>query len=152
MVLTTQILVYFLDGCRYGLPLSAVEIITPAVEITPVPDAPEYFLGVVNVHGDLIPVVSLRSIFRLAPREASLSDRFIIAHSGSQRLALLVDAVSDVCEIPEDDMLNSQSVLPSGSPLSGVSRHADGLILIHALDLFLESEQAPMLEEMRRAA
>ena len=59
-----QIVVFALDEPRYALPLSAVERVVRAVEITPLPKAPEIVLGVINMQGQVVPAVDIRKRFR----------------------------------------------------------------------------------------
>src|SRR3712207_6774571 len=90
--------VFTLDEHGYALPLSFVERIVRAVEVTPLPKAPEIVLGVINVQGRVIPVVNIRKRFRLPEREIELSDQFIIARTAKRTIALVVDAVGGVAE------------------------------------------------------
>ncbi len=60
-----QYVVFTLDEQRYVLHLSAVKRIIRVVEITPLPKAPDIVLDVVNVEGQIIPVVNIRKRFRL---------------------------------------------------------------------------------------
>ncbi|MFQ5632726.1 MAG: chemotaxis protein CheW, partial [bacterium] len=58
-------LVFTIDDQQFGLPMSQVERIIRAVEVRPVPEAPDYINGVINMQGRVIPVVNLRKRFRL---------------------------------------------------------------------------------------
>jgi purine-binding chemotaxis protein CheW len=69
------LVVFTLDARRYAVPLSTVERIIRAVEITPLPQAPEIVLGVINVQGRIIPVVNTRKRFRLPECDIRLSDQ-----------------------------------------------------------------------------
>src|SRR5277367_233894 len=70
----SHLVVFDLEEQRYALRLSAVEQVVRAVEITPLPKAPEIIRGVVNVHGRVVPVYHIRARFRLPEREIDLSD------------------------------------------------------------------------------
>jgi len=100
---TNHLLVLTLDEQRYALPLSAVERVVRAVAVTPLPQAPEIVLGVVNVHGQLVPVVNLRKWFHLPQRDIELSDRFIIARTRRQPVIVIADAVAGVQESDTQD-------------------------------------------------
>jgi purine-binding chemotaxis protein CheW len=100
---TNHLLVLTLDEQRYALPLSAVERVVRAVAVTPLPQAPEIVLGVVNVHGQLVPVVNLRKWFHLPQRDIELSDRFIIARTRRQPVIVIADAVTGVQESDTQD-------------------------------------------------
>ncbi len=141
-----QLLVLTLGGERYGLALSAVDSVVRAVEITPLPQAPDIVLGVVNVRGRVIPVINLRRRFRLPEREMLLTDQLIIAHTARRPVALAVDAVSDVLEYPEGSLVEAQSILGYAAYIEGVVKLSDGLILIHNLDTFLSLEEETSLD------
>ncbi|MDB6169570.1 MAG: chemotaxis protein CheW, partial [Verrucomicrobia bacterium] len=70
----TQIVVFRLDAQRYALSLTAVDRIARAVEITPLPNAPDIVLGVINVSGRVLPVLNLRRRFRMRERAISPAD------------------------------------------------------------------------------
>jgi purine-binding chemotaxis protein CheW len=73
-----------------------IECVVRAVEVTPFADAPPEVLGVVNLHGRIIPVLDIRPRFSLPSREIRLSDHFIIARAEDSEVAILVDAVLEV--------------------------------------------------------
>jgi hypothetical protein len=79
-----SIVVFNLDEQQYALHLAAVERIVRVAEITPVPKAPAIVLGVINVQGQVIPVINIRKRFRLPDREMSLSDHLIIARTAKR--------------------------------------------------------------------
>src|SRR5882762_5881710 len=144
---TTQLVVFTLDGLRYALRLAAVERIVRAVEITPLPKAPEIVLGVINVCGEIIPVVNVRRRFRLPERELDLTDQLMIARTAKRKVALVVDAVTELIHCAEDQISEAETVLPSIEYVEGVARMRDGLIFVHDLDSFLSLEEEQILEE-----
>ena len=75
-----SLVTFFLDDRRYGLHLDAVERVLPALDVTPLPKAPEIVLGLINLKGKIIPVLDVRRRFRLQEREIGLQDHFIIAN------------------------------------------------------------------------
>ena len=74
-----QLVVFFLNEQKYALYLPAVERVVSAIEVTPLPQAPDNVLGIINVMGKVITVVNIRKRFGLPEREIDLSDQFIIA-------------------------------------------------------------------------
>lgn len=143
---SSQVVVFDLDEQRYALPLSNVERIVRVVEITPLPKAPEIVLGVINVRGEIIPVVNIRKRFRLPEREITLSDHLIIAKTSRQSVALLADRVGHVLEVPENKIISAKKILPAMDYVEGVVKLEDGLILIHDLEKFLSLEEERALE------
>jgi purine-binding chemotaxis protein CheW len=136
---------FTLDEHRYALPLSVVERIVRVVEVTPLPKAPEIVLGIVNVQGQVLPVVNVRKRFRLPERPVDLSDQLIIAHSAKRAFALMVDA-ADIIECSDQEVFPADRILPVMEYFDGVAKLEDGLVLIHDLDKFLSLEEEEALD------
>ena len=136
-----QLVVFTLDEQRYAVPLSAVERIVRLVEITPVPHTPEIVLGVINVQGRILPVVNIRRRFCLPARELHLSDHLLIARTSKRTVALVVDAVSEVVTLSDQEVVTGEMILAHLDYVTGVVKRPDGLILIHDLDEFLSLEE-----------
>ena len=142
-----QLVHFNLDDQRYALFLSAVIRIIPVVEITDLPKAPEIVLGVINVNGLIIPVFDIWKRFRLPQREIHLGDQLIIASTLKRTVALLVDSVNDVIEIPEEKIIAGEKILPGLEYVEGVVKTEDGMILIHDLEQFLSLQEEKALHE-----
>ncbi len=140
-----QLLELALDDQRYALHLSAVELIVRMVAITPLPQAPPIVLGIVNVHGRVVPVVDLRRRFRLPQRPPRVSDQLIIGHSIRRPLALAADAALGVIECPMTTVVAAGAVLPALGYVAGIATLPGGLVLIHDLDTFLSLEEEQTL-------
>lgn len=146
MAFPNRLVVFTLDGCRYGLHLAAVERVVRIVDITPLPKAPAIVSGIVNVQGRVIPVVDVRSRFRLPEREPTLSDQLVIARTSRRPVALVADRVTDVVDVPDQDVAAAETILPGMQYVEGVLKLADGMILIHDLGSFLSLEEAVSLD------
>jgi purine-binding chemotaxis protein CheW len=142
-----QIVVFTLDEPRYALYLSAVERVVRAVEITPLPKAPEIVLGIANVQGQIVPVVNVRKRFRLPEREMDLHDRFIMARTSRRLVGLVADAVVGVRELENRDIMNAEQALPFAEYIQGVAKVAGDLVLIYDLDRFLSLDEEQRLDE-----
>lgn len=145
--MNSSLVVFTLEDRHYALRLAAVERVIRIVEITPLPQAPEIVIGVVNVQGEIIPVVNVRQRFGLPQREISLSDQLIIAHISQRKVGLIADAVMDVIEYSEQDIAAAESILPDMEHVDGILKLPDGLVLIHDLDKFLSLEEEASLEQ-----
>jgi purine-binding chemotaxis protein CheW len=144
---TTLLHVAFtLDEGHYALDLSAVERIIQTVEITLLPEAPDIVLGVINIHGKIIPVVNIRRRFRLSEKDIEPTNRLIIAHTLKRTVALVVDVVLGVIETPEDKVIKADTVLPGMDYVQGVVKMEDGMIFIHDLNKFLSLEEEKTLD------
>lgn len=140
------LVVFHLDEQRYGLPLAAVERVVRAVEVTPLPKAPEIVLGVVNVRGRVVPVVDLRRRFRLPARGLAPSDQFVLARAARRTLAMVVDSVAGLTECPAESVVAGETVLPGLGWVAGLVKLPDGLVLIHDPGQFLALEEETALD------
>jgi purine-binding chemotaxis protein CheW len=142
-----KLVVFTLDDQRYALHLSAVERIVRAVEVTPLPKAPEIVIGVINVQGRIIPVFNMRKRFRLPEHEIELSDQFIIAHTAKRTVALVADGVKDIIDRSDQEIISAEEIVPGLEYVKGVVKLEDGLVLIHDLDTFLSLKEEIALDK-----
>ena len=140
------LVLFTLDEQRYALHLSTVTRVVRTVETTSLPKAPDIIRGVVNVQGQVIPVVDIRKRFRLPEREMELSDQLIIASTSRRPVALIVDAVEGVIEHSNEKVITPEKILPGTEHIEGVMKLEDGLVLIHDLDKFLSLEEDKELD------
>ncbi len=141
-----RLLVFRIDGQRYALSLSSVKRVVHAVEITPLPKAPDIVMGVINMLGHVIPVFNVRRRFRLPERETALSDHMIIASTSRRTVSLSVERVEGVIESDQRKPVPSADILPEMEYVMGVVRQEDGLVLIHDLDTFLSIDEERKLD------
>jgi len=146
MTNSRQILLFTLGEPRYALNLSAVERVVQAVEIMPLPKAPPFVLGVINVQGEVIPVVDIRQCFGLPSHEINLNDQFILARTSQRRVALVVDSVSGIRAFKERELVAAEQVLPGAEFIHGVAKLDGALVLICDLDQILAFGEAQILE------
>ncbi|MEK6590235.1 MAG: chemotaxis protein CheW [Nitrospinota bacterium] len=143
-----QLVIFILDNHKFALPLSSVERVIRLVEITHLPKAPEIVIGIVNMHGRVIPVVNIRKRFRLPEREIELTDQIVILQAKKNTIGAVVDTVSGVFEYPEQKIIKPENILPGIEYIEGVVKLEDGLILIHNIDRFLSLEEERMLNDV----
>jgi len=144
------LLVLRLDHRRYALPLSVVERVIRAVDVTPLPRAPLTVRGAINVHGHVLPVLSLRRRFGLPDREVMPTDVFVLARAAHRRVALIVDEPEGVLEPQEDPITASAQITHGLTQFFGVTTLDDDLVLIHDLAAFLSLDDSRRLDEAMR--
>ena len=116
---------------QYGIDIQYVDNIVRQQRITRVPKAQPYFKGVINLRGEIIPVMSLRLKFNLEPDEFANATRIIIIKMESQSaIGIIVDEVREVVTLSEDCIEKPavDSADPKTQYLSGIGKHGDGLI------------------------
>ncbi len=96
-------LTFHLDGEEYGVEILKVREINGLMNITSVPCMPAYMKGVVNLRGQVIPVIDLRLRFGLEEAEHTEMTCIIVVDVG-QELGLIVDAVSEVLDITDENI------------------------------------------------
>jgi purine-binding chemotaxis protein CheW len=130
-------LLFSVDHMRCALPLTSVRIVLQMVQLGPAPESRTGLAGTVNLHGQIIPVWSVRSFFKIPDRAPLLTDKLIIAQAGRDSVALWVD---------ETHVIQQSPVLPApaeseekGQPMvSGLEMTADGTYHFVDLSRFLE--------------
>ena len=113
-----QFFVLRLDDRLYALYLPVVLRAVRVVEITPLPKAPDIVSGIINVHGEIIPVVDIRKRFGLPQRETRPSDQIIIARTSRRTVALLADESGEILERPE--VVDAEKVVAGMEYVRGV--------------------------------
>jgi purine-binding chemotaxis protein CheW len=142
-----KIVLFSLDEPRYALYLSAVERVVQAVEITPLPKAPKIIMGVINFHGEIIPVIDIRKRFHLISREINLEDQFIIAQTSKRTVVLVVDSVEGVYDFEQDQVVDAEEVFPYVDYISGVAKIETDIVLINDLEKFLSIDEEKILDQ-----
>jgi purine-binding chemotaxis protein CheW len=141
-----QWVVFCMDAGRYAVPLSAVERVVRAVQVTPLPQAPAAVLGVIDVSGRVLPVFNIRQRFGLPERGIILTDEFLIAHTSERTVVLAVDAVLGVLDRSAAAVINIGNLAPGLVHIHGVIQTSDGLVLINDLEAFLSTDEALALD------
>lgn len=133
-------LVFSLDGRRCALPLARVERVLRAVEITLLPGAKLSPLvrGVVNVHGEVVPVFDVREV--RSKQEIQENEQMILVVLSDERQALLLcDAVEGVREVESKEIASSGALLPAALEGRGDVLTLTGeLVYVNDLDALLE--------------
>jgi purine-binding chemotaxis protein CheW len=142
-----QLVAFTLNRQVYALRLACVRQVLRMVEVTPLPKAPGIVLGVVSVHGTIVPVISIRRRVGLSDGEASLSDQLIVANTSSRIVALVVDAVVGVLERPTEEITEAERIVPGAEYVEGVARFEEGMLFIHDLDRFLSQHEETQLHD-----
>jgi purine-binding chemotaxis protein CheW len=148
-----RILVFTINDQKYAFPLSAVERIVRAVEVTPLPDAPEIVLGVIDVHGRVLPVVDMRRRFHLPARAIDPDDQFIVAQSSTIAVALPVDATLGVSEDAAEERSAAADIIPDVNYVDYVLSHDAEMIFVLDVDTVMtEDEEAALADSLQNEA
>lgn len=138
-VQTTQWATFRLEKELYGIDVMSVQEVLRHTEITPVPGAPHYVLGIINLRGNVVTIIDTRSRFSLGPFEIDDNSRIIIVEIHGQVLGLLVDSVAEVVDIAESEVEKTPNVGndESSKYIQGVCNKNDELLILVSLNNFV---------------
>ena len=125
-----RFVVFRLEAQTYALPLECVERVVRMAALTPVPEAPEWVAGALNVHGRSLPVLDLKVRFAQAAKEPHPDERLLIVSLSEQSYALRADAVDRVLAASVHEVEPPTGPLAQSRPLSALVRHGDELTLV----------------------
>ncbi len=132
-----RVVVFFLGGQRYALPIDTVNEIQQIVAFSDVPSGGLGVVGMVNLRGSVIPAIDMRRLVGLEALEYTLETPMIITRSQEHTVALIVDEVEDVLEVTEDCLQPAPPMHALSSKMLGVLRLADGLVYLLDIDQLL---------------
>lgn len=138
-----QLVSFMLDDVEYGTDILAVHEILRMPDITRLPNAPSYIRGVINLRGNVIPVVDVRERFGLAKARITDLTRIIVVEIGEKLVGLLVDNVYQVVRMPEKNIDPPSDLIEGVSEefIKGIGRLQNRLIIILNLTNILFSEE-----------
>jgi len=87
-----------------GVAIGQVEEINHNLDLTPVPHAPAWVRGVMNLRGAVVTVIDLRVVLGLEPTVITRKTCNVVVRSGSEQVGLLADGVADVVRVPRGDI------------------------------------------------
>ena len=93
-----KLLIFRLDNTSFAIHLNDVERIIRIVEISALPESAKYIMGVIDYHGEFIPVVDTRYIFKLPQRDFEIQDKLIVTNLSGKRIAFWVDSTDEIDE------------------------------------------------------
>ncbi len=141
-----QLVAFTLDEQQYALPLKSVQRVVRMVEIIPLPKAPEIVLGVIDLEGNIIPVMSMRRRFGLPEPETRLTDQLIVADTATRSIALVVNSVTGVVERTVAEVTEVEKIVPGAQYVEGITKLEDGILFIHNVDRFLSKTEDRQLD------
>ena len=146
-----QLVTFELFGEVFALPILDVREIIRPTAITPVPQAPGFVEGVINLRGQIIPVVDLRKRFGMSAENSTDDTRIVVVELGNGIvIGLIVDAVREVERIPTDT-ITPPPALVAGSVgaeyIKGISNHEDKMIVHIDMRKVFNTEEMTALEK-----
>ncbi len=137
-----QYLTFALGAEEYGVEILKVQEIKGYSSITPIPNTPSYVKGVMNLRGSIIPIVDLRAKLSMAEAAYNQFTVIIVVRVGAKTVGVVVDAVSDVLNIPLKDI---QPTPDFGSQvdarfISGLAKAGERLVVLLDIEKVLAGD------------
>ncbi len=147
-----QYLTFMLGDGEYGVEILKVQEIKSWGPYTPLPNSPDYLLGVINLRGSIVPVVDLRKRFKLEKCEYTSTTSIVIVHVETEEqtrvVGLVVDMVSDVHHLGKDAIQDDTDLTSGaqGNYIRGLGQIDDKMVILINLEPVITSSLADYKE------
>jgi purine-binding chemotaxis protein CheW len=149
---TVGLVTFSLDDRKFAVPLASVVRVERVVAVTPLPQAPAIITGIVDFHGQVIPVADIRQRFGIPSRPVELKDQLLLLSTQKRTVAFLVDVVEGSVELPAYRLVDTETVIAGLEYVRGVLKLENGMVLIHDPETFLSLEEERTLDEALQGA
>ena len=132
----SQFLTFTLQDEEFGIEILRVQEIKGLSRITPIPNMPEYIRGVMNLRGTVVPILDLRAKFAMPQSDYNQFTVIIVVTVGEKVLGLVVDAVSDVLNVADENIESAPEIGEDAdtSFMTGIAKSGDRLITLLNMD------------------
>ncbi|MEE8402017.1 MAG: chemotaxis protein CheW [Candidatus Hydrothermarchaeaceae archaeon] len=146
----TQLVNFWLGSEEFGVNISQVKEIIKIEEITKIPNTPDFMEGVINLRGQITPVMDLRSRLGIEAAQESENSRMIIVEIGKDNVGMIVDSVTEVCSISSGDIEPSTSFTGNVDTeyILGVGKVGDRLLILLDLSKVISGTELEQQKEM----
>lgn len=127
-----QYVIFKLEKENYGIPINYVETIEKVTEITRVPNAPYYVKGVINLRGEVVPVLDLRKRFQFPEMVLGDESRIIILSVDEVIVGILVDSSSEVLTIENESIDHTSNLINTFEDdyINGIGKVQERMIIL----------------------
>lgn len=138
-----QWVTFRLDNETYGINVMQVQEVLRHTEIAPVPGAPSYVLGIINLRGNVVTVIDTRQRFGLTPAPITDNTRIVIIEADKQVVGILVDSVAEVVYLRQSEIETAPNVGTDESAkfIQGVCNKNDELLILVDLEKMMTEDE-----------
>jgi purine-binding chemotaxis protein CheW len=135
---------------EFGIDIRKVVEILKGQRVYLFPQLPSFLSGMVNIRGEVIPLVDLRKRFGISPD--AKKERIVVVRSGKEKVGLLVDRVKEIITLEPDEIIQPPALFKGLKTeyLTGIGRRGNSIIILLNLDTLLTSEERIQLEGVSR--
>jgi len=141
--LVLQWVTFKLQEETYGINVMQVQEVLRYTDIAPVPGAPDYVMGIINLRGNVVTVIDTRARFGLPPSEVTDNSRIVIIESERQVIGIMVDSVAEVVYLKQSEIDTAPNVGTDESAkfIQGVSNRDGELLILVDLNKLLSDDE-----------
>ena len=145
-----QWVTYKLEDETYGINVMQVQEVLRYTEIAPVPGAPSYVLGIINLRGNVVTVIDTRARFGLMSAEVTDNSRIVIIEAEKQVIGILVDSVAEVVYLRSSEIDSAPNIGTEESAkfIQGVSNREGELLILVDLNKLLSDDEWDELSQI----
>ena len=145
-----QLVGFRLGNEEYGIDILKVQEINRVAEITKIPQSPDFVEGVINLRGNVIPIIDLRKRFHMPERKHDRQTRIVVGEIEGQTVGLIVDAVSEVIRLSSNTIEPTPKIVSENQVdyIKGVGKLEDRLLMLLDIDKILTGTDKEKLLEM----
>lgn len=137
----------------FGISISYVNEIIVMQDITAIPEVDDYIMGLINLRGKIIPVIDVRTRFKMEPTEYTDRTCIIVIDVKSMTIGLIVEKIAEVDTIKDDDIMPPPSFGKKGQEhnkyVYGLARTGETMKLLIDPEKLIKDEDVEVLEEMQ---
>lgn len=145
-----QWVTFRLDNETYGVNVMQVQEVLRYSEIAPVPGAPSYVLGIINLRGNVVTVIDTRQRFGLLSAEVGDNTRVVIIEVDKQVIGILVDSVAEVVYLRQSEIETAPNVgnADAAKFIQGVCNKNGELLILVELEKMMSDEEWSELDSL----
>lgn len=145
-----KFLTFYIGEEEYGLEILSVHEIIGIMDVTAVPRTPRHILGVINLRGKIIPILELRLKFGLPSIDNTEETCIIVVQCSGVQMGIVVDKVSEVLDIPSEDIEDAPSFGDSVNTdyILGIGKSDDNVKLLLDIDKIISSKDMELIEDI----
>ena len=147
-MIVTKIVVLSLGKELFGIDISKVKEIICPVEITSVPNLPEFFEGLISLREEVIPIMDLAKRLNIPSSKKADDKKYIVVDLQSRTIALVVDSVLEVLDLPSNMIENTPELMEKieRNFISGIGRWEENLIILLNVERLFSSGELKQIE------
>lgn len=147
-----QMIVFKLGEEDYTVPIGSVQEIIMPQKTTHIPNAPAFIEGVVNLRGNIIPIIDGRKKFNIVDDSSSSEKRVIVLDFDKHFIGLIVDSVSEVVNLKPESIEKSPVGQDENDFIKGIGKYKDQLLILLDPSNFLDMKESESIQNTLQIA